>query len=131
MRVERFGDAIPLLKECLAFELDSEAKSNVLSNLGLSYTRLKNYEDAKNSFVQALEIGLTKEWEGQVHCQLGIAYAHLNLLRESKHELLVCVERAAEYQLPMESVYGWLAWVCNKLGQKDESERYTRMARPI
>ena len=58
-------------------------------------------------------------------------YAHLKLLQESKREFQRCEEHAAEYQLLLAQVYAWLSKICKELGEKDESERYSRMARPI
>lgn len=131
VRVEEFRNAIPLLNECLTFKLEPQDRSNILCNLGLSHSQLKNYDAARDFFLGAIEIGLVKEWEGEVHCRLGIAYAHLNMLREAKRELKVCEDRVSEGRIPTETIYAWLSKVCEALGEKAESERYSRLARPI
>jgi tetratricopeptide (TPR) repeat protein len=131
VRVGKFHDAVPLLKECLSFELKRDERSNMLCNLGDCYSQLRNYEDARDCFLEAAKIGLPKEWALQAHCQLGIAYARLNFLRESKRELHLCEEQGPDHSFPMETVYGWLSWVCSRLGEKSESERYARLAHPI
>ena len=58
-------------------------------------------------------------------------YAHLGMLRESKRELQICEQNSVEYQLPMGPIYGWLRHVCERLGEKAESEQYARLARPV
>ena len=129
--VGEYRNAISLLNDCLTFDLGPQDKSNTLSNLGLSYSQLKNFEAAKDCLLEAIKIGVTKEWEGEVHCRLGIAYAHLNLFREAKRELKVCEDRASEYQIPVDTIYAWLSRICRALGEKAESERYARLGRPI
>lgn len=124
-------EATPLLQESLSFNLGPEEKSAVLANLGVCYTlELKNYESARDCFIEARRVGLTKEWEGQVHFYLGMSYAYLKLFREAKREFQVCEERIAECGFPAEKIYGWLSWVCKGLGEVTESEGYARMARP-
>jgi tetratricopeptide (TPR) repeat protein len=128
--MEKFEDAIPVLEECLSFQLKLEDRSNLLSNLGLCYSGLKNYHAARDCFLQACKIGLSKGLEGHVHLNLAVACAHLNLFPDAKREFQICEERAADYHLQIHQVYGWLSWFCKGLGEKAESERYARLARP-
>jgi tetratricopeptide (TPR) repeat protein len=128
-RMERYREAVPLLKESLAFQLKIENRSDILSNLGLCYLELRDFESAKDHFGEAVVLGLTKEWEGQVHFGLGVAYFYTDMLREAKAEFQICEARVAEYQLPIASVYGWLASICKALGASSEAERYMRLAK--
>jgi tetratricopeptide (TPR) repeat protein len=128
--LKRFEDAVPLLKECLSFDLKAIERSCALANLGICYVKLKQYEEAKDWLLKAREMGVTKEWEGHVHFYLAFTYAQLHLLRESKREFQVCEERAVQYQLPLEQLYKWLSRICGLLGEKVEAERYARLARP-
>jgi tetratricopeptide (TPR) repeat protein len=125
--VGEYSEAIPLLHECLSFDLQPEARSIILCKLGDCYSHLRNYESARDSFLAASEIGLTKEWAMQAHCQLGIAYGQLDCLPESKRELQLCEELERD-QFPMRTVYEWLSFVCKRLGEKAESDRYFRLA---
>jgi tetratricopeptide (TPR) repeat protein len=129
-KLSRFQEAAPLLEESLSFELRSEDRSRVLSNLGFCCCELKDYERAIRCFLQACEIGLTKEWEGHVHFYLALSYAHLNLFGEAKREFQLCEVRASEYQLQIQNVYRWLSWVCKGLGERAEAEKYARLSRP-
>jgi tetratricopeptide (TPR) repeat protein len=129
VRINNFQEAVPLLREILSFRLSSEIKSAALANLGFCYAKLSEYEQARDCFMQVIEIGVTKAWEGKVHFYLGLACAQLHLLREAKHEFQLCEHHAAEYNVAIANVYGWLSWVCKGLGERTESERYARLAR--
>jgi hypothetical protein len=85
---------------------------------------------AKDYFLQAGAIGVTKEREKTFHFYLGIAYFYTEALTEAKREFEICEEHATEYQLPSLDVYAWLSRVSKRLGQTAESERYARLARP-
>ena len=130
VRLERFADALPVLRESLSFDLTRETRSDALAGLGLCYLELEERELARDCFLQATELGLTKAWEGQVHFYLGITYFYLNCLRESKAQFQICEDRVAEYQLPISDIYAWLVTICKGLGEIPESEHYARLARP-
>ena len=128
--LSQFRDSIPLLREILFFDLEKEVRSDALASLGLCYLELREWELAKDDFLQASAIGVTKEREKTFHFYLGIAYFHTEALPEAKREFEICEEHASEYQLPTLDVYGWLSSVSKRLGQMAESERYARLARP-
>src|SRR6266700_2712394 len=75
--IGQFQEAVPLLKECLSFALKAEDRGNVLSSLGRCYSELGEYDSARENFIQALRIGLTKELEGEAHMRLAVACAKL------------------------------------------------------
>jgi tetratricopeptide (TPR) repeat protein len=118
------------LKKPFRFESIERDRSVALANLGNCYARLKNFEPARRCLEQAIQLGQLNNWEGQAHYDLALTYACLHLLQESKRELELCAERAAEYNLSLEDVYRWLSRVCKGLGEKSESEHYARLARP-
>jgi tetratricopeptide (TPR) repeat protein len=66
-------EALPILRECLSFELKPTDKSVVLSDLGRCYSEAEEYESARDYLIQALDIGIRNESEGQAHLYLGIA----------------------------------------------------------
>jgi len=125
-----FEEAVPILRECLSFELKPTDKSVVLSDLGRCYSEAEEYESARDCFIQAFHIGIRNESEGQAHLYLGIACARLGVFQEAKKEFQLCEEKALEYGLEIGKVYSWLSWVCKGLGERSESERYSRLARP-
>lgn len=130
-RMERFREAVPLLEESLSFALKPEPKADLLCSLGLCYIELREFELAKDRFLQASAIGLTKEWEGKAHFYLGIAYFYADSPVEAKREFKLCEEHATEYQLPILDVYEWLSSICRRLGETSESEHYMQLAKPI
>jgi tetratricopeptide (TPR) repeat protein len=128
--LRQFQEAIPLLLEILSFDLEKEVRSDALASLGLCYLELREWGLAKDYFLQAKAIGVTKERGKTFHFYLGIAYFYTEALTEAKREFEICEERASEYQLPTLDVYAWLSSVSKQLGETAESERYARLARP-
>jgi tetratricopeptide (TPR) repeat protein len=128
--LRQFQDAIPLLREILFFDLEKNVRSDALASLGHCYLELREWELAKDYFLQAKAIGVTKEREKTFHFYLGIAYFYTEALAEAKREFEICEAHAGEYQLPTFDLYGWLSSVSKRLGETVESERYARLARP-
>jgi len=127
--LSRFQHAVPLLKESLSFDLDKETRSGVLASLGLCYLELKDYELAKDRFLEAITIGLTTEWQGRAHFHLGIAYFYMDMIQEAKREFLLSEKAATVYELPVLDIYAWLSSISKRLGETSESERYARMSK--
>jgi tetratricopeptide (TPR) repeat protein len=125
--LSRFQDAVPLLTESLSFDLDKETRSGVLASLGLCYLELKDYELARDRFLEAITIGLTTEWKGKAHFYLGMAYFYTDMVLEAKREFLLCEELATVHQLPITDIYAWLSVIYLRLGETSESERYARL----
>ncbi|HJT01340.1 MAG TPA: tetratricopeptide repeat protein [Terriglobales bacterium] len=127
--LERFKDAIPLLKEILSFDLENEIRSEALAKLGLCHLELKDWSVARDYLLQARAAGVTKDAEKTLHFYLGIAYFYTHSPQEAKEQFQICESRATEYELPLLNVYQWLASTCKLLGEVAESERYDRLAR--
>jgi tetratricopeptide (TPR) repeat protein len=127
--LSRFQDAVPLLKESLSFDLDKELRSSAIASLGFCYLELKDYEHARDQFLEAMALGLTKEWEGKAHLYLGIAYFYTDMVPEAKREFLLCEQLATAHQLPILDVYAWLSVTCKRLAETSESERYARIGK--
>ncbi len=128
--LSRFQEAIPILTEVLSFNIEEHSRSDAFAGLGLSYLEIQEYNLAKDHFLQAIAIGLTKRWEGEAHFYLGIAYSYSNLLQEAKREFQTCEELATRHPLPIMDVYAWLSSICKRLGETSEAERYSRLAKP-
>jgi tetratricopeptide (TPR) repeat protein len=125
----RFQEAIPLLGEILSFDLDGQLRSEALASLGLCHSELKNYKLARDYFLEAITLGLTKEWQGRAHFHLGIACFYTDMIREAKREFLLCEKAATVYELPLLDIYAWLSTISKHLGEISESERYAKMAK--
>lgn len=128
----RFTEALPILRECLSFALTPTQKGMVLADLGRCCSEAGEYESARESLVQAIQIGLPNQSsEGQAHLYLAITYARLGLFEASGDEFKLCEARAAEYGLDVRNLHRWLASVYKAMGERLESERYARLgARP-
>jgi tetratricopeptide (TPR) repeat protein len=124
-----FQDAIPLLGEILSFDLGRELRSEALASLGLCHSELKNYNLARDYFLEAITLGLTREWLGRAHFHLGVAYFYTDMLPEAKREFLQCEKLAMAHQLPVVDIYAWLSIIFKRLGEISESERYAKMAK--
>jgi tetratricopeptide (TPR) repeat protein len=132
-RIRRHREAIPILKETLAFELNAHTRSIVLFKLGVSCTELKMWADAQSYLKQALTPELPNDLVWQAHYGLGIVYAYERLLEEAKREFQSCEQHAPELAaggLSLTTVYDWLSRISKALGQRTEAERYARLARP-
>jgi tetratricopeptide (TPR) repeat protein len=125
--LSKFEDAIPLLKEGLAFRPDKELQTELLARLGLCYLELKDYELARDYILQAVALGLTKEWTGKAHFYLGIAYFHTDMAQEAEREFQLCEQLATDYALPIMDIYGWLSVTYKRLGEIPRAEFYARM----
>lgn len=116
--------------EILSLDLEKQVRSDALASLGRCYFELREWELAKDYFLQARAIGVTKEQEKTFHFYLGIAYFYIESLTEAKREFEICEVHASEYHLPTLDVYAWLSSVSKRLGEMVESERYAQLARP-
>lgn len=132
-RIRRHKEAIPILKETLAFELNGQNRSTVLFKLGVSCTELKMWPEAQSYLSQSLTPELPNDLVWQAHYGLGIVYAYERLLEEAKREFQSCEQHAPELAaggLSLTTVYDWLSRITKALGQRAEAERYARLARP-
>lgn len=132
LQLLRFPEAVDVSLECLKFDLPPEDRSSILANLAVASTKLEDYERAKEYYLQASQIGLTKHWRNQGYFYFGVALAHLKEFRDSKQQFLLAAELSANGGvIPLVSVYKWLAWVCKALGERLEAEKYSRLANPF
>jgi len=126
-RLQRFEEALPILKECVAFNLDRESRSDIRANLGLCYLELRNYQGAADEFQQAITTGLSESWKQSIHFYLGITYSQMGLLKDALKEFLTCEKLIAKRQIQSIQVYKWLSYVHRKLGNESESARYAAL----
>jgi len=127
--LKNYGDAVPLLTEILSFELTKEDKATALAYLGLSCYQTKRYEAAREYLLLACALEQPPKWRGMIHLYLALAYAQLRLLEESRQQLLLCEEHAAEWGLSIRNVYGWLSRICGYLGETLKAKEYGRLAK--
>jgi tetratricopeptide (TPR) repeat protein len=132
-RIRCHEDAIPILKETLAFELNGHNRSIVLFKLGVSCSELKMWPEAESYLEQALTPELPNDLVWQAHYGLGMVYAYERLLEEAKREFQICEQHAPELAaggLSLITIYDWLSRISKALGQRADAERYARLAQP-
>jgi tetratricopeptide (TPR) repeat protein len=125
--LKRFVEAIPVLMECLSFELSSADKADVLANLGVAFSMKKDYPSAMEYLREASRMDLPQDWNGAVHSHLGVAYARLGRFEEAKEEFLYCAEKMSSLELSLDEIYSWLAWLSLQLGERTEAARYSKL----
>jgi tetratricopeptide (TPR) repeat protein len=127
VRLKRFVEAIPVLKECLSFDLSSADKANVLANLGIACSMERDYSPAMEYLRQASKMDLSQDWRSPVHSHLGVAYARLGRFAEAKKEFLYCAEKISSFELSLDEIYSWLAWLSLQMGERTEAARYSKL----
>jgi tetratricopeptide (TPR) repeat protein len=127
----RFQDAVPVLEEILAFDLDRDLRSTALASLGLCYLEMKNYKSARDKFIEAIGLGLGNEWKGRAHFYLGVAYSYTDQVDEAKQQFQIAEQLAVSHQLPILDIYAWLSSTCKRLGENSESARYATLVKRV
>jgi tetratricopeptide (TPR) repeat protein len=67
IHLERKEEALPLLEEAIAFQLESEVRSSVHCHLGRCYHELSRYVTAKEQFERANALGVEEDWQAVFH----------------------------------------------------------------
>jgi tetratricopeptide (TPR) repeat protein len=130
-RIERYAEALTLLRESESFELSSEDRRDLYCHIGHCHHWLR--EDlALPYFLKARDLGISKNWIPSFHYDLGYVYYRLRNYREAKQEFTACEDqiRSGLPAPPAAQVYQMLAYVAQALGDRAESERYSAMVRP-
>lgn len=124
----RYGEARPLLEECLSFDSPLIDKVGILYNLGLCSLKLGKSAEAKEGFQEVLRNGCQADYTAMAHFYLGtiyfaeVAYAMALIEFES---CLACGEGGP----PKQYLYKWLASTARTLGMREDAERYERLAK--
>lgn len=131
VQLDRFVEAIPVLKECLTFELKVKARDILTFHLGYCHFGLEQYDVAETYFAASLNPDTPAFWSGQAHFFRGATLFKLGRFAEAKEELRICEQSAHEYQLAPQRIYEALAAVCRDLGETVEAENYLRLAKEV
>jgi tetratricopeptide (TPR) repeat protein len=97
--------------------------------LGLAYDALGESDNAIGSFNEVLRLNGAEDLLVRAHYQLGTQYLKKDALAWAKQHLQEAENlRGALKNIPLKSLYLYLASTCGRLGEQQEQERYTRMA---
>ena len=97
IHVERNEEARPLLEEALAFQLDSEVRSNVHCHLGRCYHELSSYVMAKEQFERANALGVEEDWQAVFHYYYGYTLYELKDCKKPLHVFPTFDELGLQY----------------------------------
>lgn len=127
IHLERKEEARPLLEEAVAFQLDSEVRSDVHCHLGRCYHELSLYTLAREQFERANALGVSEEWQPAFHYYYGYALYELKEFQRAKREFILCLQSGPSG--PEESMrYAMLAATSRKLGEHSEARSYDEKA---
>ena len=128
IHVKRNEEARPLLEEALAFQLDSEVRSNVHCHLGRCYHELSWYVMAKEQFERANALGVEEDWQAVFHYYYGYTLYELKDFQRAKREFILCLQSGPSG--PASSLrYAMLAATSHKLGEHSEARVYEEKAK--
>ena len=130
MQLERKDEARPLLEEAVAFQLDSEVRSDVYCHLGRCYYELALYTLAREQFECANALGVTEEWQPAFHYYYGYTLYRLRAFQLAKREFILCLQSGASG--PEEWMrYAMLAATSRKLGEHSEAQAYDEKSKSL
>lgn len=131
VHLARYRDAFPILSEAASFStLQAEDLQEVHLYLGTSYAALNDSRLAKQEFLRATEFDLGGRIEAQARYNLGVIYFQEGGFAQAKHQLEQVLRTHPEEipNLPHRYIYQQLSWVCGRLGEGENAERYKRLA---
>jgi tetratricopeptide (TPR) repeat protein len=131
VHLARYRDALPILNEAASFStLQAEDLQEVHLYLGTSYAALNDNRLAKQEFLRATEFDLGGSTEAQARYNLGVIYFQEGGFAQAKHQLEQVLRTHPEAipNLPHRYIYQQLSWVCGRLGEEENAERYKRLA---
>lgn len=130
----KHANAILILKEVSRFEtLTVEDKLEVYFYLGICYEELGRTALAKKNWRAAIDLGLKNELEAHAHYRIAITYFNAGAFAQTKHHLEVILKDCSGdmTNLPRQYLYEQLSQACSYLGEKENAERYMKMAKML
>jgi tetratricopeptide (TPR) repeat protein len=130
MFMARREAARPILEEAVSFKISTTEKSRVLCHLGRCYHELAMYQEAKEQFNKAQELGIPEDWESTFHYYFGYTLYELKEFQAAARELVLCLQSGVPGP-PSALVYKMLAAIYRKLGDHRQARAYNKMARSL
>ena len=131
MGIDRYAEALPILKEALSFTTDNkEDVPTVHFYLGVCYSSISEFALAKEEFLRAIALGLTK-FEASARYRLAMLYLHDRAFAQAKFHLesaLALPEGVNDVPLRRD-IYKGLSRSCHYLREFDEERKYKALAK--
>jgi tetratricopeptide (TPR) repeat protein len=130
--LERYAEAVPVLKEATSFATAlPEDMQSIYLYLGICYAALSEADLAKEAYLRAIGFGLGDESEADARERLAVVYYMSRAFAQAKHHLeaaLQLPEKAINAQL-RKRIYQRMSRVCHYLGQTEEEQKYSQLAK--
>ncbi len=123
----RWQEALPILKEAESFESFQEG---VAFYLGHCYFAAADYVLATEKLTKALSLGLPDNLKYRALCELGMTCYQLGDYTQAKEYLEKGAAMADKTYINKSQIWKWLELASRNLGQKEEAEYYSQLARP-
>jgi tetratricopeptide (TPR) repeat protein len=127
MHLCRYTMARLILEETAKFDIDKLTKSELLCHLGRCYNELSEYVLAKETFIAALNLGVTEEWEATFHYYYGYTLFKLKEFDGAQREFILAVQSGAS-GVQLTYCYKMLANVSLKLHDYRQARLYRERA---
>lgn len=124
----RYRQAKGILRECLSFSPANIDRAGVLHDLGMCFDQLRDRERAKEMFQALLGESQRADLAVTAHYRLGTIYYEEGAYAKALMELEWCLANAKEDEVAKLHIFGWLARTAQRLGLKEEAERYHKLA---
>ena len=128
--LERYAEALPILNDALSFTSDKSDPQLVHFYLAVCYQATSQMVPAKESFLRAIQLGLSSGFEADARYRLGILYIRSGALAQAKYHLEVALqlpEEAIKREL-RKNIYQQMSRVCHYLREFEEEKKYSKLA---
>ena len=133
VRLEKYDEALPILKEALSFTGEESDQQFVQFYLGVCYAAASDPNLAKESFLHAIRLGLDSQFEASARYRLARLYFNSGAFAQAKFHLesaLLVSEGVADLELKRD-IYRSLSRTCHFLGEEHEERKYTKLGQSI
>jgi tetratricopeptide (TPR) repeat protein len=125
VQLNRSAEARPILEEAVSYDSQRERAAYYL---GRCYLDLGMFEEAKQRFQEALNLGLEGDLALKAHYMLGTVYFKLGSYAWAKQEFETCLSFGEDHDPSRRNIYGWLAATCQALGEREGAANYEKLA---
>lgn len=131
MGIDRYAEALPILKEAVSFTTDDDTDVPLVHfYLAVCYSSISEFALAKEEFLRAIALGLTK-FEAAAHYRLAMLYLKDRAFAQAKFHLESALALPEEVNdVPLRRyIYEGLSRSCHYLREFEEERKYKALAK--